>query len=276
MVAEGYENLAPYYSTLFPVSQDLKDSLLDSLVPSLVRRNLPLLDVGCGTGNLLAWLREQRVEAFGLDPDPEFVAEARRRLVDGDRRISIGGFDQMGEHPRRKPHGAVTCLGNVLPHAKSLAQVQQFVRAAARLLDPDLGVLLIQTVNYDAVLAAGRWEFPALRRIASDGTPLEFTRNYDLEGWREGGRLRFDTTLRVGADPQARVVRNSTTLLPIRRAQIEAAVGEAFAGVLVCGNFRPWKPGTIVDQPWREAAGNWRADGPATIIMAWGPRPTAP
>ncbi len=39
----------------------------------------PVLDVGCGAGRHLAWLRSQRVPALGIDVAPGAVALARRR-----------------------------------------------------------------------------------------------------------------------------------------------------------------------------------------------------
>lgn len=39
-----------------------------------------VLDVGCGTGGLLALLRGPRVQAAGADISPQMVAEAKRRL----------------------------------------------------------------------------------------------------------------------------------------------------------------------------------------------------
>jgi ubiquinone/menaquinone biosynthesis C-methylase UbiE len=38
-----------------------------------------VLDVGCGTGRLLSALAERGARAWGIDPSPEMVAEARKR-----------------------------------------------------------------------------------------------------------------------------------------------------------------------------------------------------
>jgi SAM-dependent methyltransferase len=61
-----------------------------------------VLDIGCGTGDILAYL-PSGVEYWGYDPSPEYVAAAQRRfgtrarfscdLVDGARVLALPPFD---------------------------------------------------------------------------------------------------------------------------------------------------------------------------------------
>jgi SAM-dependent methyltransferase len=52
-----------------------------------------VLDVGCGSGDLLVHLDRLGLEAAGIDPAPGMVARARGRLPDSD--IRLGGAEQL-------------------------------------------------------------------------------------------------------------------------------------------------------------------------------------
>lgn len=42
----------------------------------------PIIDVGCGPGHWTNWLHEQGIDVEGIDPTPEFLADARKRFPD--------------------------------------------------------------------------------------------------------------------------------------------------------------------------------------------------
>lgn len=50
------------------------------LAQYLAVRGRRVLDVGCGSGNLLSWLARQGAEPFGLDPVPQRLMEAAERV----------------------------------------------------------------------------------------------------------------------------------------------------------------------------------------------------
>lgn len=235
----AYESLAGYYSELFPLS-DKARNFLAPMIEQCRAATLPWLDVGAGTGNLLAFLDESGLEVFALEPDAEFAAEAVRRLRVPSERIVPGLLQDLGRHFQSTTFGAVTCLGNVLAHAESREQVREFFRAAADVLTPG-GELVVQVVNFDRVLDRQAWEFPVLERVAADGTPLEFERTYEPIG----DRLLFRTALRADRVE----IRNEAILLPVRRADLETAAA-AFAEVRFFGDFgAPWSdsaPATIL------------------------------
>ena len=243
----GYRNLAAYYGALFPVSEACRRYL----APEAARcreMGLPWLDVGCGTGNLLAWLEGEGVDARGLEPDADFAREARRRLRDGQRRVLIGGMEDVARCYGSLSFGAISCLGNVLAHAATVERARDFLGAAHSRLAPG-GAMIVQIVNFDRVFASKDGSFPVLNRVALDGTPLTFERRYQLGEYQPGGPLIFDTVLSVGGER----IENSARLLPLRKSDLAAAAREVFGKghVAAYGDYdgAPWtarSPATIL------------------------------
>jgi SAM-dependent methyltransferase len=242
----GYENLAPYYTVLFPVGEALK-SFLEPYVRGCLDENQPWLDIGCGTGALVEWLLERGVDAWGLDPDRCFVEEARRRLGNQSRKIIEGGMLDYGDLPAMGGFGTITCLGNVLAHAIGMEEVSRFFKKSAANLREG-GNAIVQTVNFDRVLRSVNWEFPIIERVTPDGARLGFERHYYREGWKEGEPLRFDTALCFGDDR----IENSTWLFPVMETPLMEAAAPFFKKTRVFGDFNR--------NPWTE-------DSPATIVV---------
>jgi SAM-dependent methyltransferase len=100
----------------------------------------PVLDVGCGRGELLGLLRDAEIEARGIDADADMVAYAR-----GDR-LDVEQAD-AGEYLERLAEGSLggIFMGQVVEHlpAATLARVLEL---AARKLRPG-GVLVAETIN---------------------------------------------------------------------------------------------------------------------------------
>lgn len=82
----------------------------DCIAPYVGTREV--LDVGCGPGDLVAWLCAQGWRVAGLDPSTDAVANARARGVDADCATLEAWAEQPGNAGR---YGAIT-LVNVLEH----------------------------------------------------------------------------------------------------------------------------------------------------------------
>ncbi|MBW2040050.1 MAG: methyltransferase domain-containing protein [Deltaproteobacteria bacterium] len=78
-VAEGYDR---WYGTKEGARYDLseKELILRLLRPQGEKM---LLDVGCGTGNLLLFLQRQGMRVVGVDPSPYMLEKARKKLDKG-------------------------------------------------------------------------------------------------------------------------------------------------------------------------------------------------
>lgn len=93
-----------------------------------------VLDVGCGTGRYLEWLRQIGVEAWGVDAAPEMVALAQQRAPD---RVMVGRAERLPFPTASVDYAlSITTLEFV---AAPVAMLQEMARIAGRALF--LGVL---------------------------------------------------------------------------------------------------------------------------------------
>ena len=109
-----------------------------------------VLDVACGTGLHLAYLKDQYT-VEGLDLDPNMLEIARRRCPgvpfhQGD----LVDFD-LG-----RTFDAVLCLFSSIGYAKTVARMQQAVQTMARHLRPG-GVLIVEPWLTPEVYEVGRF-----------------------------------------------------------------------------------------------------------------------
>jgi SAM-dependent methyltransferase len=118
------------------------DSIRDRqrLYVDVLRDAAPVLDAGCGRGELLGLLREAGVEARGIDADSDMVAYARGDGLDVEQADLV-------EYLERADDGSLGAIfmGQVVEHLPAPTLVQTF-RLAATKLRPG-GVLVAETIN---------------------------------------------------------------------------------------------------------------------------------
>ena len=100
----------------------------------------PVLDIGCGRGELLGLLREAGVEARGIDADADMVAYARGEGLDVEQADLV---EYLGGVERASLGGIF--MGQVVEHLPAGTLVQS-LRLAAEALQPG-GVLIAETIN---------------------------------------------------------------------------------------------------------------------------------
>jgi SAM-dependent methyltransferase len=105
---------------------------------ALLRDHAPVLDVGCGRGELLGLLREAGIEARGVDADADMVAFAR------GEGLAVEQADLLDALAAASDLGAVTAL-QVVEHLPPPALVRflELARTALR----SGGLLLAETIN---------------------------------------------------------------------------------------------------------------------------------
>jgi SAM-dependent methyltransferase len=104
------------------------------------RNEGPVLDVGCGRGELLTLLREAGVEARGIDADADMVAYARGEELDVEQADLLEYLDRSDD----RALGGIF-MGQVVEHLPAATLVQA-LRLAAGKLRPG-GLLVAETIN---------------------------------------------------------------------------------------------------------------------------------
>lgn len=213
----GYHDLAAHYSLLFPLN-DRQRGFFNHLSASAAVTSV--LDVGCGTGEHLAWFSERGIRAHGLEPDEAMFRELQRRSWPGAvPRLAQAGVESLpgilGERV-----DLVLCLGNTLSHLEDQEAVRQAVGLTAGALTPR-GRLAVQTVNFDKVLAEAGSSFPVIERALADGGRISFHREYDLRGLP--GQILFKTRLATPAGERCA----SWPLVPLRRDELVGFLRDA-------------------------------------------------
>ncbi|MCB0628213.1 MAG: class I SAM-dependent methyltransferase [Lewinella sp.] len=108
---------------------------------TLIQENKPgagtLLDVGCGTGLHLKYLRKQ-YEVAGLDISPELLAVARESCPD----IPFHEAD-MTDFELNRTFDVVICLFSAIAYVKTLANLERAMTQMARHLQPG-GLLIVE------------------------------------------------------------------------------------------------------------------------------------
>jgi len=110
------------------------------------REAAPVLDVGCGRGELLQLLREAGVEARGIDADADMVAYARGEGLAVEQADLVEHLDGL---PDRSLGGIF--MGQVVEHLPPGVLVRALELAAAKLRGG--GLLVAETINPVSPLA---------------------------------------------------------------------------------------------------------------------------
>ena len=104
------------------------------------RDRAPVLDAGCGRGELLSLLREAGIEARGVDADPEMVAFASGEGLDVTQGDALAELERLAD-------GTIggVFAGQLLEHLPP-ASLLRFLQLAAQKLRPG-GLLVAETIN---------------------------------------------------------------------------------------------------------------------------------
>jgi len=196
-IAAELARVQPLLVQAFRGAESEIGSRLDRWLPEL-REHAPVLDLGCGRGELLLMLRDAGVETEGVDGDPALVQAARRRgltVAEGDVLEALRGRADAS-------FGAVTAfhLAEHLDSATLLAMLAE----ARRVLRPG-GLLLIESPDPTTlrVGAALFWLDPTHRRPLLAETLELFLRATGFEVVRTERLHPFPESERLGAGAPA-------------------------------------------------------------------------
>jgi ubiquinone/menaquinone biosynthesis C-methylase UbiE len=100
-------------------------------------RGVTLLDVACGTGNHIHWLREHYA-VEGLDLDPNMLDIARGKEPDIAFHLADMATFDLGRR-----FDVIVCLGSAIGAVKTRARLRQTLRTLSRHLQPG-GVVIVE------------------------------------------------------------------------------------------------------------------------------------
>lgn len=134
-----FDRSAALYDAIYSFKNYAREaSLVDEWIHDLSRSSgRRLLDVACGTGEHLRYLRG-KYEVEGLDLDDAMLDVARRKHPD----ILFHHADMTEFYLGRK-FDAVVCLFSAVGYLKTVARLRQAIAAMARHLEPG-GVLMVE------------------------------------------------------------------------------------------------------------------------------------
>lgn len=197
-----------------------------------------VLDVGCGTGEHVAFFAAQGARAVGLDQSEAMITAAKEYESDGRGRFLLGDATEaraaLGDEP---PFGLAICLGNMLPHVGEQADLSRLFASLQDVLLPG-GLLLIQMLNYEGLLATGKRALPVNVRPGEDGRGIVFLR---LMSPADDGRvLFFPATLELDPEADEPITVTTSRRVELRawsRADLGAALDDAGFDVELHGDM---------------------------------------
>lgn len=135
-----------------------------------------VLDLGCGTGEHVAFFASQGARAVGLDRSEAMIEAAQDHSARGQGCFVLGEACDAGRLlPDEPPFGMALCLGNMLPHLEDEAALGAMLEAVRAQLLPG-GLFLVQLLNYERIVDRGIRTLPVNVRPGDDGREIVFVR----------------------------------------------------------------------------------------------------
>jgi SAM-dependent methyltransferase len=146
-----YSRMAEYYDTIYAFKNysDEVKVLLELIKPNLKPGRKALLDVACGTGQHLKYLKQHFV-CEGLDISPELLEIAAHKLPDVKFHLA-----DMIDFDLGKKFDLITCFFGSIGHVKTLENLTKTVQSIKRHLREG-GLLIIEPWHTPEQFKAGR------------------------------------------------------------------------------------------------------------------------
>lgn len=213
-----YSEFSKNYDKIFPLNQN-KLELLDKNFKDLKanRKEIKLLDVGCGTGSYALALAEMGYKLKGVDIDTEMISLAESKLKNKSDELQIDfyrlGMLHLKEKFEYSSFDGIYIIGNVLVHLDR-NEIKEFLKTAAQLLKNN-GKIFIQIVNYYRILELNLDSLPTLY---SEDDSVRFERNYEYDEQRN--IIKFKTKLIDHFEDEI-LSQNQIVLYPLFRSELE-------------------------------------------------------
>ncbi len=176
----GYDLLARHYDAVTGDSGS-ESAFIESLIQRTDSRSVSLLEVACGTGNIIGQLANRHAVS-GLDISPEMLAVARAKLPAGTPLY----LADMSSFELGEKFDVLICVYHGINHLLSFSAWKAFFACARRHLNGD-GVLIFDVLTTD--------ELKMMTRIPQ--VVQQFDDNYLLIRVRTSDNVVFEWNLEV-------------------------------------------------------------------------------
>jgi len=212
-----YESIAPYYDLIF----DPEDSAGIINEKYLKGRPGRVIDIGCAAGKLSAGLAGFKHDVTAIDLDEKMIEAANAKYAQKGLDLKFMRVNMLDVAEVFSPDSfdAAVCLGNTIVHLDGFDGIAEFFVSLYRILKPG-AVFVAQILNYDRILSQ---KIDKLALIEND--EIRFERNYDLDLFKNNGRISFITALTVKSTGV--VIRNKAPLYPAKKQEIADALTAA-------------------------------------------------
>lgn len=232
-----YRALSKHYDEIFPLKGPQKAFLLDYLTQTALNS---VLDIGCGTGTFALEASLAGVRVLGVDLSDEMIQISRKKAQVLGSTATFSLADMRDLSSIHQDFDGVLCIGNTLAHVSGEIELKEVLTQFR-----EKGKhLLVQTVNYDRILAQQVKELPVIKT-----SNLTFYRYYT---YRTDGKVDF--TMKIELPDSGEVVSGINLLFPIKCYSLKTALLET--GWEVSGQWGNYE------------LAEWTEDSPATIIAA--------
>ena len=213
-----YSEFSKNYDKIFPLNKN-KLELLDKSFKNLNndRKDIKLLDVGCGTGSYACALAKKGYKLKAVDIDTEMISLAESKLKNKSDKLEVDfyrlGMLHLKEKFEYSSFDGIYIIGNVLVHLKR-NEIKEFLQTAYELLKNN-GKIFIQIVNYYRILELNLDSLPTLY---SEDDSVRFERNYEYH--KEKNIIKFKTKL-IDHFENEILSQNQIELYPLCRTELE-------------------------------------------------------
>ncbi len=155
-----YSLLSTYYDHIFPVPDQKLGFFLQLWQQNNADR---VLDLACGSGLLARKLAKQGLRVTGIDLEEEMIVKARQAAAAEDSSVDFRVGDMRDAGGVDGEYDGAICVGNSLAHLLDKEDILRTLQAMGQRLRPG-GILVIQIVNFDRILAQGPTDLPDVVR----------------------------------------------------------------------------------------------------------------
>ena len=181
--------------------------------------------MGAGIGNMAIALAEKGLQVTASEPEATMAESIRHKsdLKQLSVNVHTKSIEQIGEFQGN--FDGIVCIGNTLPHLPTIEAVEDYLHQCKRKLKQD-GLLILQQVNYDKVLANVDFTFPVIEK-----EDFCFTRHYQ----QNDEQILFTSRLTINGN----TTKSTIPLYPVTSKQLISILkNSGFHTTEVYGNFK--------------------------------------